>query len=243
MLLWRLILALFISDFILQFNWIIRIKEKPLGLALHGLIYIVVSLLAVINILNSQLVILIIALGLLHILVDTVKNLLKKCVKGLDWFWFLADQSVHVLTVIIGVGLVSDTFRQSFITQWNQIDFLRIIKYASLGIINLMGGMFFTESITKNYQSEEKASRINSHAVIGIFERLLITISVIIAKFEIIGFLIAAKSLIRLPEAISNDPGNKKEASHKMVNYYLIGTFVSYSWAITITLLFKRFVL
>jgi len=55
----------------------------------------------------------------------------------------------------------------------------------------------------------------------------------LIGRYELIGFLIAAKSLIRLPEI-------QDEKTEDFSNYFLVGTLLSYSWAIAITLLFKK---
>ena len=243
MLLWRLILALFISDFVLQFNWIIRHKSELKGLFMHVLIYIAVSILLVSDILSFNLLIMVLALGIVHIATDILKNALSRKFEDLGWLWFLLDQTVHLSSIIIGVMLFSNSVLHSMLGLWNALDKTLLLQYGILFIINLMGGKFFTESIIKSCKINETASPNdnNLHAIIGVFERLLITLSVLIGKYEIIGFMIAAKSIIRLPEAKTLDQ-RSDAASHKMVNYYLIGTFVSYSWAIAWAVLFIRFI-
>jgi len=55
----------------------------------------------------------------------------------------------------------------------------------------------------------------------------------LIGHYELIGFLIAAKSLMRLPEIQDRNTENYS-------NYILVGTLVSYSWALSIALLFNK---
>lgn len=65
---------------------------------------------------------------------------------------------------------------------------------------------------------------------IGILERMLILTFVLLAQYEAIGFLIAAKSLLRFREG---DRGQKHS------EYVLVGTLMSYGLAILIGLLIK----
>lgn len=237
MLLWRLVLALFISDFVLQFNWIIKHKHQAKGIMLHGLVYLLVSLALIIDIISPDIFWLIFVLTVIHIFTDILKEKLSQCYDSLQWIWFLSDQLIHVITIIIGVSLISDSELRYILLSKNKFEGDIIIKYLVLLIVNLLAGKYFTKYITHKYQPDNRESEDDSHAVIGIFERFLITLSVLIGRYEIIGFLIAAKSIIRLPEARTLD-GQSDEKSRKMVNYYLIGTFASYSWAIAFSLLF-----
>ena len=67
---------------------------------------------------------------------------------------------------------------------------------------------------------------------IGIIERILILTFIIIGEFEIIGFLLAAKSVFRF-----GDLKNKED--RKRTEYILIGTLISFSFAIFIGLFIK----
>jgi hypothetical protein len=67
---------------------------------------------------------------------------------------------------------------------------------------------------------------------IGIFERILVFTFVVSGHFEGIGFLIAAKSILRFNDIKGNEA--RKEAE-----YILIGTLMSFSFSILIGLLVK----
>jgi len=61
-------------------------------------------------------------------------------------------------------------------------------------------------------------------------ERIIVAASILIGRYEIIGFLIAAKSIIRHQE--------KNEKA--FAEYFLIGTFTSFVWAAVFTFLYLK---
>ena len=140
----------------------------------------------------------------------------------------------------MAVYLFSKADRNFLVQTIVNLDVQRLIQYLILLILNLFAGLHVVDIISREFRPDNTDGH-RSHALIGIFERLLITLSVLIGRFEIIGFMIAAKSIIRLPDANAQDQKDEAKA-HQMINYYLIGTFVSYSWAIGWTVLFKWFV-
>jgi hypothetical protein len=70
---------------------------------------------------------------------------------------------------------------------------------------------------------------------IGIFERILIFTFVITNEYAAIGLLIAAKSILRFNET-------KKESARKESEYIIIGTLISFSFAILTGLLIKQII-
>jgi len=70
---------------------------------------------------------------------------------------------------------------------------------------------------------------------IGIFERLLVFTFVIASHFEGIGFLIAAKSILRFNDI-------KGHEARKEAEYILIGTLMSFALSIMIGLIVRSFV-
>lgn len=64
---------------------------------------------------------------------------------------------------------------------------------------------------------------------IGMLERLLIWLFILVGRWEGVGFLLAAKSVFRF--------GDLKESNdRKLTEYILIGTLLSFTWAILIGL-------
>jgi hypothetical protein len=70
---------------------------------------------------------------------------------------------------------------------------------------------------------------------IGIFERILVFTFVITSHFEGIGFLIAAKSILRFNDIKGNEA--RKEAE-----YILIGTLMSFAFSILVGLIVRKFI-
>jgi hypothetical protein len=70
---------------------------------------------------------------------------------------------------------------------------------------------------------------------IGIFERLLVFTFVIVGHFEGIGFLIAAKSILRFNDI-------KGHEARKEAEYILIGTLMSFALSIMIGLIVRSFI-
>ena len=66
---------------------------------------------------------------------------------------------------------------------------------------------------------------------IGILERILVFVFVILNHWEAVGFLITAKSVFRF--------GDLKESKHrKLTEYILIGTLISFGIAIFVGILY-----
>ena len=79
--------------------------------------------------------------------------------------------------------------------------------------------------LTKKYRDQianhEELSLADAGKWIGMLERFIVLFLVLIGKFEAIGLLVAAKSIIRL-----------KDGDQKMGEYVLIGTLTSISVAL-----------
>jgi hypothetical protein len=98
---------------------------------------------------------------------------------------------------------------------------LFILKPTNIFIKEMLS-TFEIES-TPQSQELEKAGRL-----IGILERILVIIFVLIGQFGAIGFLIAAKSILRY-----------KDTDLLKTEYVLIGTMLSFGMAILVGLLIK----
>ena len=87
-----------------------------------------------------------------------------------------------------------------------------------------------TESLRKEISTAESLS--NAGTYIGILERILVLIFVLIGQYGAIGFLIAAKSLLRVSR-------EGDENARKKTEYVLIGTLLSFTVAVVTGLIAK----
>jgi hypothetical protein len=78
--------------------------------------------------------------------------------------------------------------------------------------------------------SDTTAELKNAGKLIGILERILVLTFVIIGKLEVVGFLIAAKSILRY-----------KDTNTIKTEYVLIGTMLSFGIAMLVGLVIGKF--
>ncbi len=84
---------------------------------------------------------------------------------------------------------------------------------------------YLTKTWQEELETDEKESLKNAGKWIGIIERILILTFILINEWAPIGFLLAAKSVFRF--------GDLKEGKdHKKTEYILIGTLLSFTFAI-----------
>jgi hypothetical protein len=84
-------------------------------------------------------------------------------------------------------------------------------------------------STASNVGQPTEKSLQNAGQLIGILERLMVFVFILLGKWEGVGFLLAAKSVFRF--------GDLKEARDmKLTEYILIGTLLSFGMAILIAL-------
>lgn len=83
-------------------------------------------------------------------------------------------------------------------------------------------------------QADTRDSLEKAGMYIGVFERVLVLIFVLSDQFEAIGFLIAAKSILRFSDRSEQKP-------RKQTEYVLIGTLISFTITIILGLLMKAY--
>ena len=86
------------------------------------------------------------------------------------------------------------------------------------------------EGMSNQIETDHK-SLPNAGKYIGIIERLFVLIFIVIGRWEVIGLLIAAKSVFRFNDL-------KERNNRKLTEYILIGTLVSFGLAILAGLLY-----
>ncbi len=223
------LIAHLLTDFVFQNNRLARDKNtkgfKSSFLIWHGLIAILLSWL-----LSFQLNFIIgsLLIGISHYIIDGCKPFLNNH-KSLGRYAFYIDQFLHIILFIA----VSLSFFS--LTDFNPVinviaakqyivltaGFLFILKPTNIFIKEMLS-TFEIES-TPQSQELEKAGRL-----IGILERILVVIFVLIGQFGAIGFLIAAKSILRY-----------KDTDLLKTEYVLIGTMLSFGIAVLVGLLIQ----
>ncbi|MCE7066759.1 DUF3307 domain-containing protein [Dyadobacter sp. CY326] len=239
----QLLLAHILVDFYWQpTKWVIDKREKSLGskfLYLHIVLVIVVSYILLGHWTDPVPAI---ALGLAHGVIDILKVSFDK--KG-TLAWFAGDQIAHVISIAITALVITNKFPVGLDTFKAWLYTTKTLAILSGALISLTPISFFVGILTKPWREELAAlapnaddNLANAGRWIGMSERLLIFVFVLVSQFSAIGFLIAAKSLLRY-----NDKSASGEISaayiSKKSEYVLVGTLMSYTCAIAVALVVK----
>lgn len=216
----KILLSHLVTDFILQpRKWVTSRKEYHFSsgyLYLHGFITALVALMLI----GWQYWPVAIILLVSHTIIDGWKSYQKE-----NFIYFLIDQCLHLL-VIAGcwyfiffkpADLI--TYRE---TLNNNADFW-IITTAFI-FLSFPSGILIGQ-LTKKWRDQlpDSEGLASAGKWIGIIERIIILIFILLNQYEAIGLLIAAKGIVRFNE--NNRPEIKTE-------YLLIGTLISIALAL-----------
>ena len=162
-----------------------------------------------------------------HLLIDVLKLYTDRLFKN-KAIPFLLDQGLHLLIIyvcVFYVGLYEHTLALFERLDWYLVTAVVFVTYPTAII---MGKIL--EPMSYQIETDHK-SLPNAGKYIGIIERLFVLIFIIIGRWEVIGLLIAAKSVFRFNDL-------KERNNRKLTEYILIGTLVSFGLAILTGLLY-----
>ncbi len=234
----QLLLAHILTDFIFQPKRWIDHKRKYKGgsyiLILHSLL---AGLLTLLFLQRWDLWYVGVFISVTHYLIDWWK--LKQNVDNLKYF--LLDQLFHILIIFLVWLYIIRGFEDvlpMLIKLLNSPQFLAILG-AYLIVIFPAG--YLIGKATQRWQDEieviyKKESLEAAGRYIGIFERILVLTFIITHNFAAIGFLIAAKSILRFSD-------KSETGARKQTEYVLIGTLMSFSVTILLGLFVNFLVL
>lgn len=223
-----LLCAHLVADFMLQPDWLIRNKRNPLVLLGHA---VIVSMTAVLFLGGAPVAVLAI-LVVSHIAMDTVK---VYALPGTLWS-FLVDQGVHLAVILaLAIAWPGEVSRGI----WGGLPAAGLSFYLA-GLVLVSGlvaslrmGAVMIRLATAGMTSQMPV-RIeglqNGGFIIGCLERALVMLLIFIGQPAGVGFLIAAKSILRF-----GDVTNPSE--RKMTEYIIIGTFMSFGWGLLVAVL------
>ncbi len=210
-----LLFAHVLADFVLQTNWMVRNKRNPLVLLLHGVI-VLVTLQAALGTVTAWPLL---ALAGAHLVIDALKTHALR----LTGLWpFLGDQALHVITLILTALLAPTLWAQGL---WSGLEFLPALFALLSGLlIATRAGSFAIGFLMAPWSGQDLPKGLeNGGYLIGILERGLVFLLVVVGQPAGIGFLIAAKSVLRF------DTTSKDQRAGE---YVIIGTLASFGWAL-----------
>lgn len=234
----KLVFAHLMGDFVLQTNkWVANKEQRtwrsPLMYA-HALVHGLLAWLVVWQLAFWPFAA---AIAGTHLLIDIAKAVLQKRFPQQGKVWFLLDQALHLLILVVAVILFSHIqvwkALNDIVLPWQLITaYLFVTKPASI-LIKTLISHWKPNPLTHlqdNREAASKTSLAEAGMWIGMIERLLVLTFILKGHWEAIGFLLAAKSVFRFGDL-------RGKHDMQLTEYILIGTLMSFGLAILTGLL------
>lgn len=208
-----LLLAHVAADFLLQPDRMVAQKRRPLWFLAHIAIVLATAIAAT-GSLHPSLV----ALAAAHAVIDAAKLATRRS----DGTAFLLDQAAHLATLLATAALFPDLVATGI---WSGLSFLPAAFALAAGAIwTIVAGGHAIGLLMAPWAGLIDLDGLpNGGRAIGHLERGLIFLMILGGLPEGIGFLIAAKSVLRF--------GTVREES-RLSEYVIIGTLASFGWAL-----------
>ncbi|MBU8881727.1 DUF3307 domain-containing protein [Kaistella sp. DKR-2] len=227
-----LILAHLLGDFLLQPNsWVADKERKKAGsiyLYLHVLVHTVFSFVFLWD-LNLWWIAVII--GVTHFLIDWIKLSFQN--HKTKRTWFFVDQLLHVAVISVLSVIYFPYFRWEDFFNPENLKLLTAAVFLTVPSSILIKTLIsIWTPVTVEHSKLQTESLVNAGKYIGILERLLVFVFIVVNHWEGVGFMIAAKSVFRF-----SDLAEAKQ--RKLTEYVLIGTLLSFGIAVITGILVK----
>ncbi|MCW5519482.1 DUF3307 domain-containing protein [Aureitalea sp. L0-47] len=230
----QLLLAHVITDFVFQSKKWIKQKRDRKGKSIFLYIHAALAgLLTYLIVQDWSLWEVPLIIAVTHFFID----LWKLHQKSDSLVYFLWDQFFHIVVLALVWLYATENFGEliPFVTSALASEDFLIYVTGYLMVIFPIG--FIIGKATRGWQKEIKKedgikSLDKAGRYIGIFERILVLTFIITDNFSAIGFLIAAKSILRFSD-------KSKSGARKQTEYVLIGTLMSFALTIVIGFLMR----
>lgn len=213
-----LLLAHVLADFVFQTNWMVKNKARFHVFLLHGAV-VVATASATLGAWSPWLLALLGA----HLATDAIKVYGR--FTGIAGF--LTDQGAHLVALALiawaAPQMWSGGIWAGLLPGWG-ITFAALM--AGFIVATRAGGFAVGLLMQRFSQDAPKDGLTDAGIIIGLLERGLIFLLVIAGQPSGVGFLIAAKSVLRFGAAAED---------RKASEYVIIGTLASFGWALTAT--------
>jgi hypothetical protein len=232
-----LLLVHLVADFYLQRkSWIeskVKYKEKSIGLLKHILTHTALNAVVLFAYVGVTPLFFgaLLTIVLTHYAID-----IWKTYQGFYLKSFLIDQCAHIVVL----SLVSAFISQPDVVQWHSVlsEFtqaqhlmiLAIFLFAWKPISLIIQLILRPYTSQMNDEGSTKQGLPFAGEWIGVLERFLVIIFVMIGQFAGVGFLLAAKSVFRFGDM-------RREQDRKLTEYIMLGTLFSVTIAILLGLL------
>lgn len=221
-----LLLAHLVADFALQTKATCVDKSERKWCSVHHYVHaLIVFALSWVAAWDVNFWLCAVIIGVSHFFIDMWKSYRPEKIE-----WFVVDQSLHVLVA----GFVALVWCRFY--EWS-MPFDVPVRYVAIAVAFLCcwkPANIFIKLMLRHYSvnmpEDEAKSGFNAGALIGNLERWLILAFVLMGRYEALGLLIAAKSIIRFGDSQT-----------RRSEYVLAGTLLSIFVAVAAGLFVSRF--
>jgi len=227
----KILVAHVLGDFVFQSDRWVQHKESKKARSKFLYIHIIIHTILVLILLqfNVDYWLAFLILPISHFVIDLFKIHLGKILNSR--LSFIVDQLAH-LAVILAICAYYYPKMLSFEFQLSETLLLFVLSILLL----TYGIAVFIKIIMSQWELPEDSdqdSLSKAGKYIGIIERLFVFAFVLMEEWQAIGFLIAAKSVFRFGDL-------SRAKDRKLTEYILIGTLLSFGFAILIGLLYQN---
>lgn len=224
-----------LADFLLQTAWMVTHKRNPLVLIAHVTIVAALSS-AALGFTGHWIVL---AVAASHLFFDAVKTYWP----GESWRAFALDQVLHLAAILVAASQFPDLYSTGIWQDYGMlgdppawlahvpegwIAALPLIMLLSGGLVlSTRAGGFLIGLFMKPLTVDTAEGLPKAGSIIGNLERGLAYLFILSGQPQNIGFLLAAKSVLRFSSA-KEDRG--------ISEYVIIGTLLSFGWAIAVSM-------
>lgn len=205
-----------IADFLLQPDSLVDKKSNPFYLIIHAAIHALISYILLQNWTEWLIPLLVFVF---HLVIDYIKEIKTGGMESAKVM--VIDQALHLTGLLLIVLYVKLTLP---IIVFTGIGYKAIIVLAAFSIIVLGSGHFIGRYMKEIFEENDMPAEglKNGGKLIGQLERMLVLILILIGQPLGIGFLVAAKSILRF----------ERSKVQLIAEYVIIGTLLSFTLAI-----------
>ena len=222
-----LLLAHLVGDYLLQTDSLCITKRERRFRC--GFLYVHAAIIAVLSLIafwDFSFWLWALVIGVAHLIIDGIKACVRK-----DSMWlFISDQILHIVIIavvaFISVERCAWTSPESLADQTLKVEAVACAAIVCWKPANIL--IRYILQYCRMVVPEDNSSLFHAGKLIGTLERWLILVFLIIGRYEVIGFLIAAKSIVRFGEKDKDQ-----------TEYFLAGTLLSISIAVGCGLLLR----
>ncbi len=235
----QLLLAHILTDFVFQPDSWVEKKNKYGVKGIHFWLHIVIAGLTTYIVLHQWALFMPALLILVsHAVIDywkivRVRKSGKRSLRRL-FFW---DQSMHLLMIVLLWLLMTDAYQdvmpvlEKVLSNGSVLAVITAFIFITQPAGVIIGKI--TDPLSKEISTDDSLKRAGMY--IGVTERILVFIFVLLGQYSVIGFLIAGKSILRITK-------DGEENARKKTEYVLIGTLMSFIVAVSVGLLVRSII-